>query len=272
MTPSGTIETAATSLIPFQNPSTDSYWTSETIQRLDGIYELGYHYPELPAQPPEDPAALAEAITATIQRLYGPPLSELSNLRSNEADSHVERREWQAVSRIERHAIDGSFMIHFYLGDVPRDPLNFVIPSPGTTSTYVGSNATFASKVADCPQCEHQRDVNHLVTGATSLTRALLYDGVNVNDDEEVQADLKDRLHWRVQKANGEEVPLDSIPSLMVAVTSTPTTVAMDDGIPEWHHNQSMIYPGVTKGKRGGLKHKKKYWHAAAQEEEEEEE
>jgi tyrosinase len=144
-------------------------------------------------------------------------------------------------------------MIYFYPGDVPRDPLNFVIPSPSATSSDVCSNATFASKVADFPQCESQRDVNHLVMGATSLTRVLLGDGINVNDVEAVQAELKDRLHWRVQNANGAEVPLESIPSLMVAVTSTPTTVAKDDGIPDWHHEKSMIYPGVTKGKKGAI-------------------
>ena len=248
---------------------TNTYWTSEAIQHLAGIYELGYHYPELPAQPPQDPAALAVIVAATIRRLYGPPLSEIHSLlpapHDLQAVSHIERHEWQAVSRIERHAIDGSFMIHFYLGDVPKDPLNFVIPQTGAASTYVGSNATFASKVADCPQCELQRDAKHLVTGVTSLTRALLADGVNVNDIEAVQAELKDRLHWRVQKANGEEVPLESVPSLMVAVTSTPTTVGKDDGIPDWHHENSMIYPGVTKDKRQGLERKEEYWHAAAQ-------
>lgn len=271
MTSAGTDETAASALIPFKNPTTSSYWTSEAIRHLAGIYELGYNYPELPAQPPSDPAALAVVVTATIRRLYGPPLSELHGLLPASHDlqtvSHIERHEWQAVSRIERHAVDGSFMIHFYLGDVPQDPRNFVIPGPDAASTYVGSNATFASKVADCPKCEHQHDVKHLVTGVTSLTRALLADGINVNDIEAVKAELKERLHWRVQKANGEEVPLESVPSLMVAVTSTPTTVGKEDGIPEWHHEQGKIYPGVTEDKKQGLKHENKYWHAAAQEE-----
>ncbi|KAF8243730.1 Di-copper centre-containing protein [Wilcoxina mikolae CBS 423.85] len=256
-TDENTPESASTGLVPFKRPVGGEYWTSQEIQHLAGIYQLGYYYPELPPSPPSDPAKLATEVADTVRTLYGPVQAEF-NERIPEGVK-VDRREWQVASRIDRFAVEGSFYVHFYLGDIPDAAGDYVdwVPKDGVKSNYVGSNAVFSSR-SGCANCERQREAGRQVTGVTSLTDVLLALKYDLNDVKGIEERLKKDLNWVVQKANGEVVPLESVPSLMIAVTSTPTKIGKA-GAQEWDNENSVIHEHVTKHRDNGLKDPSKY-------------
>ncbi|KAL7268524.1 hypothetical protein RUND412_008851 [Rhizina undulata] len=264
----GALESKETPLVPFVKPGTGGqYWTSELIQHWDSIYQLGYIYPETKPIPiattPEGRREGRELSSDWIHKLYGPEAGKLVHgapLHAppawRKAKAHT--REWQVTSRIKRFEVEGSFHIHFFLGDVPSDPAEWIKPTE--KNTYVGSNTVFSSRHG-CSKCEKQKQDGKLVTGVVPLTRTLLdrpgdYD---LEDEQEIEEYLKKELHWRVQKANGEEVPLHLVPSLQIAVTSTPVTLEQPfsshgtANLPRWHHEGAKVHPVVTIHRAAGL-------------------
>ncbi|KAF8538721.1 hypothetical protein BDD12DRAFT_884312 [Trichophaea hybrida] len=160
-----TPESASTGLVPFKRPVGSEYWISQEIQHLAG-------------------AEFNESIPEGVR---------------------VDRREWQVASRIDRFAAEGSFYIHFYLGDVPDAAGDYVdwVPKDGVKSNYVGSNAVFSSR-SGCANCERQREAGRQVIGVTSLTDVLLALKYDLNDVKGIEERLKTDLNWVVQKTNGE--------------------------------------------------------------------
>ena len=113
----------------------------------------------------------------------------------------VHRREWLANLRIENFSVDGSFYIHFFLGEFSPDPTNWT-----QDSNLVATHSVFSPAVGKtgCEKCIQDKNVNAIVSGGVSLTNALLERRLKDLEPETVVPYLKDHLEWRVQTVSGE--------------------------------------------------------------------
>lgn len=208
----GTLESAKSNLIPFIEPGTGGdYWTSELIQNWDSIYKLGYYYPETYRFVRAGSEKAQEFTAAWVEKLYGPDSGVQDSkevLRATllrELPPRIQgkayRREWQVASRIKRFEVEGAFHIHFFLGQVPSNSLEWLKPSQN--NTYVGSNSVFIANFG-CAKCDQQKKDEQVVTGIVPLTRTLLHcpTGFDLDDEPTIEAYLTKELSWRVQKVH----------------------------------------------------------------------
>ncbi|KZT38875.1 Di-copper centre-containing protein [Sistotremastrum suecicum HHB10207 ss-3] len=160
----------------------------------------------------------------------------------------IEEHDYIVNILYERFALQGSpFSVHIYIGKDTRvgSIYNFSTPAHSTGTTD------------GCENCRIQEDAHTLATGQVPITHALLQD---VQDDEkplsslnpdEVEAYLTQTLHWKVTKSRGIEVPLESIPSLKVALAVGKGTHFSDEHKLS-HFRDYRILHAVTEGRAGG--------------------
>ena len=112
----------------------------------------------------------------------------------------IHRREWLANLRIENFAVDGSFNVHFFLGEFSQDPANWT-----QDGNLVGTHGVFSVAIGKtgCQNCIQDKETDAVVSGGVSLTNALLERGLSDLEPETVVPYLKDNLEWRVQTVSG---------------------------------------------------------------------
>lgn len=108
----------------------------------------------------------------------------------------IHRREWLANLRIENFAVDGSFFVHFFLGDFSPDPANWT-----QDANLVATHSVFSVAVGKtgCQKCIQDKDADAIVSGGVSLSTALLERQLKDLEPETVVPYLKEHLEWRVQ-------------------------------------------------------------------------
>ncbi|KAJ7611568.1 tyrosinase, partial [Mycena polygramma] len=179
-----------------------------------------------------------------------------ANLASHAPTPHVahhtphdseERKiwEWTARIRVKKYEVGGSFLVLLFLGSVPEDPRHW-----RTSRNFVGAHHVFANSVPErCANCRTNRDAE--VEGFVHLNDGIAeHSGLDSFDPAVVEPYLHNNLHWRVQKAGGEAVDLSNVPSLEVAVFSTPLSHSPGTPFPvpgESHHHRH-----ITHGRPGG--------------------
>nr|XP_036585377.1 tyrosinase precursor [Colletotrichum truncatum]KAF6795274.1 tyrosinase precursor [Colletotrichum truncatum] len=242
--PPGEIQNITTDLKPFYANASGGFWNSAMAR---DTLPFGYSYAETtPVQEKwssEDRARLIE----TINRLYGSSSpSSLSQKRrrilprrGGEAISQIRKgivldeavtdflegpdvvtksinegnlyTEWIANVHVSNGALNGSFAIHFFLGQVPRDiGLWLVAPS------LVGSMNVFAMK---------NMGTGHHMSGTVPLTSALMrmvsagrIKGLGL---DHVKPFLQAFLQVRIVGEDGVEVDVNSLKSLYVHIVSS---------------------------------------------------
>lgn len=113
----------------------------------------------------------------------------------------IHRREWLANLQIENFAVDGSFHVHFFLGEFSDDPANWT-----QDGNLVATHSVFsvAVGVTGCQNCIQDKQSDAVVSGGVSLTNALLEKGLSDLEPETVVPYLKANLAWRVQAVSEE--------------------------------------------------------------------
>ncbi|KAF8171240.1 tyrosinase [Mycena galopus ATCC 62051] len=158
--------------------------------------------------------------------------------------------EWTARIQVKKYEVGGSFLVLLFLGGVPSDPKQW-----RTSPNYVGAHHVFANSVPDrCANCRTHQDAE--TEGFVHLNDGIIeHSGLDSLEPDVVVPYLKRDLHWRVQKAGGEPVDLEKVPSLEVAVFATPLTFPPDSHFPvpgERHHHHEITH-GRQGGSRGGI-------------------
>ncbi|KAI8965927.1 Di-copper centre-containing protein [Daldinia sp. FL1419] len=236
----GQVEDGQTALTPFFVNDTH-FWTSDMVRDHE---VFGYTYAEVANKSRSD-------LVATINKLYGKfsPASIFTgsdrSLRHNNGHTkHSGRhrlhkansiswnsqsssrppletifrggkyREWIANIRVNKHAMDGSFSIHLFLGDVPSDPSSWPV-----APNLIGTHGIFAHKGM------HGRTSDRMVTGTIPITSALVHivtsGKVPSLHAEDAEPFLKSQLQVRVSLANGTIVHPRRVSGLSIRIVSS---------------------------------------------------
>ncbi|KAL8727161.1 MAG: hypothetical protein Q9181_005803 [Wetmoreana brouardii] len=282
----GKIQDQKTRLYPFRHAD-GTFFTSPDVDEWNSTAKFGYRYPEQPATyfENDDAEGLKKFVCRRIIDLLGPQthelpyppvpkeaveevskICELAN-ECKEGTAYMEgafhivpgnyptfdlnaihRREWLANLRIENFAVDGSFFVHFFLGEFSQDPANWT-----QDANLIATHSVFSVAVGKtgCLNCIQDKEADAVVSGGVSLTRALLERQLKDLEPETVVPYLKEHLEWRVQAWSGKHVKSEDLSSLCVTVAAT--IVESPDGpgelpklgVPE-------VFKEITEDKAGG--------------------
>ncbi|KAI1107801.1 Di-copper centre-containing protein [Jackrogersella minutella] len=236
----GETEDSQTALTPFFSNETD-FWTSDAVRDHE---VFGYTYADVANKSRPE-------LVATINRLYGNFSPASMFTRQSGSQRHGKRhdehtinrglyrengvswnsqtsaypptsaifsggkyREWIANIRVNKHAMDGSFSIHLFLGEIPSDPLSWPV-----ASSLAGTLGVFAHSGA------HGRRHDRKVTGTVPLTSALMNMVVSGKVPSlhkgDVEPFLKSNLESRVSLANGTVVDVNEVDGLCISIVSS---------------------------------------------------
>lgn len=105
---------------------------------------------------------------------------------------------------MEKYALEGSFNVHFFMGEYDSDPVNRVYDG-----NLVGTFSIFANNpnTTGCGKCKSDAKDGMIVSASIPLTGALL-DRIPDNSIPELQSlepdtvvpFLNKQLHWRINK------------------------------------------------------------------------
>jgi len=134
--------------------------------------------------------------------------------------------EWLVDIKAEKHASNGDFVVHVFLGR-PQDanPALYILDL-----NHVAAFSTLGQdRKTGCTKCKVDQAARLEVTGQIPLTLALaeryqagLIDGLT---PEVVEPYLAENLHWRVVKGNAQLMQRDQISGLLVGVVTCEVTV-----------------------------------------------
>lgn len=252
-------ENVDTPLTPFRHTNGGD-WTSRDVSSAKSIYQLGYAYPEVPADfASRSDSELADFTRRAVDALYSPQdLEETASLPGETQvsafmamDSNTtsksgittpveagtkKRVEWLATVIFDESEIDGSFTVWLFVGEEPSGSGDQVL----MTKSLVGGCSSFSSK---------KMSKRSVISGAIPLTRALTVEGVTL-DPKDAATYLKDNLHWRIMKGS-EQLDTSALPSLQVQVNAAEVEYSDDPTIlpvyGEWRS-----YYEATAQKAGG--------------------
>jgi tyrosinase len=206
-------------LTPFWNGSTTFYKSTES--EVSDWTKLNYTYPEfvdldgLPENqiklairekvnalygaqnPVESFAAVAPPKDLAPQAFAAAPVSFISLMPSS-ADAAAQASnnftEWYVRIRSKRFEVGVSYTVLIFLGEPPASPSQW-----RTSPNLAGVHAEFVnSHTEGCPNCNVQRDM--VTEGFVSITESLKRRGFEHRPEAEVDAYLKENIHWRIQK------------------------------------------------------------------------
>lgn len=156
--------------------------------------------------------------------------------------------DWTARIRVKKYALQGSFSVLIFLGEVPENPRSW-----RSSPSFVGAHHAFVNSAAEqCENCRNQADL--VIEGFVHLNTAIAQrSGLGSFEPAVVEPYLKRELSWRIQKVNRTAVDLSDVPSLEVVVSATPLTLEPGATFPtpgECHHHHR-----ITAGRPGGSQH-----------------
>ncbi|KAI3343114.1 hypothetical protein F4824DRAFT_485829 [Ustulina deusta] len=265
----GAIEDIQTPLKPFFINDT-SFWTSDMVRDIE---TFGYTYTEVANKTREDVVAAINRLytdysPATIKlRSNRNSLAHADHLVDDQTpktmaqqDSRESRvmawqhksaaplpmnavftvsskgksyREWIANIQVKKHALNCSFLIYLFLGDVPDDTSLWQ-----NLHNLVGSLGVFA---------DHGRSMggeHGKVTGTIPLTSALIHmaaDGHVLSlDPEDVEPFLKSALQLRIALVDGTAISINEVDGLYINIASSVVTVpTTEHQLPKWGEVES---------------------------------
>ncbi|KAI5781541.1 common central domain of tyrosinase-domain-containing protein [Geopyxis carbonaria] len=214
-----------TPLNPFRKAN-GQYFTSQDVSTASSIWGLRYAYPEVPARFSGQSASSLQTFTrGRINALYGPNSAAATRKRQVSDGSLLpnvapaaKRREWLCHIQFDVKELTGhATQIMIFLGNYTSNP-----EERQFDPNFVGAAAAFT------PAMNH---MSKNVTSTVPLTDELEKKVQSLDDLLEVVPYLTKMLKWSVVGADGE-IPLESMPSLKIGVSSAETTYT--DGLPQF--------------------------------------
>ncbi|OAA37887.1 tyrosinase precursor [Metarhizium rileyi] len=261
----GTMQSSESALTPFFATDDGIFWNSDMARSTDAF---GYAYADTFTKS-ELTQDLRDALIKKINIWYGSsspaglmgkttssglsslgakrPMSVVNggasfrpNIRYDAADppaSHIFKEnqytEWVANIKVNVEALDGSFVVHFFLGSPPPNEDDWHL-----APNLVGTVAIFAMN--------RMTGSDSKISGAVPLTWALMkmvaageiYDLT----PEEVQPFLADALYFAVQSSNNSHVDPRQVNGLHIAVASSNVQVPRSQSeLPEWDSSTTRL-------------------------------
>ncbi|EIN06741.1 Di-copper centre-containing protein [Punctularia strigosozonata HHB-11173 SS5] len=269
-------EIANDDLTPFWNGPTTFYKSTEAD--VSTWTDLNYTYPEFVGLEGQSQDQITTAIRNKVNQLYGArpiqanspvaipssvdlasqapvaasPVSFLSLMPPAQAGAQAPAAapthfvEWYVRIRSKRFEIGKSYTILIFLGEPPENPAQW-----RTSPNLAGIHAEFVnSHPQGCPNCNDQRDM--ITEGFVSITESLKHRGFEERPEAEIDAYLKENLHWCIQKSDGSVLSAEDFQSLEIAVLSVPLAVNEADQVLELPAGTLPVHRNVTDGRAGG--------------------
>jgi tyrosinase len=160
--------------------------------------------------------------------------------------------EWITNLKVQKHALDGTFFVHVFLGDFNReDPLTWRF-DPNLVGTFSILGDTVGT---GCKKCQKDREDHLQITGQVPLTLALVerYLAGHIENltPEKVVPYLQTNLHWRVAAASSAERSRGEVADLVVSVISNEVTVPTNDDEFPIYSDEVQVYPECTTARNG---------------------
>lgn len=255
----GDIEDTQTPLKPFFVNDT-SFWTSEMVRNHE---TFGYTYAEVANKTREEVVAAINHLytdyspaTIVLRSKQHPAAHESHQTFKNTAQQHSYKsrvawqhepindlspsalfsanandksyREWIANIEVKKHALNSSFLIYLFLGDVSDDSFSWQ-----NHGNLVGSLGIFAGRGRPAI-AEHGK-----VTGTIPLTSALMRTAsdmiISSLDPVDTEPFLRSNLQLRIALVNGTVVSVDEVDGLRISIVSSTVIVpTTEDELPKW--------------------------------------
>lgn len=156
--------------------------------------------------------------------------------------------EWLINISAPKHALDGTFTVHTFLGPVDEEQVYLWPASPHHVGTFAPLGQPGNTS---CDKCQQDQRDDVRVTGQIPLTLALVERYLNGTLDnlsvDEVERYLQKNLHWRVARGDGTIVNTRSdVRGLVVFVVSNEVTVPKSDGQLPIYAPDVTIHPEIT--------------------------
>jgi len=196
---------------------------------------------------PADTAKIQENIIKKAESVKIPTDRELKDLVEDD-NTYLE---WLVDIKAEKHANNGDFVVHVFLGD-PRDenPTVYIL-----NHNHVAAFTPLGQSVGTgCGKCLVDQAQRIEVTGQIPLTLALaeryqagLLDSLRPAD---IEPFLAKNLHWRVANKNSQLVPRDQIEGLLVGVVTCKVTLPTDGSLFPQYADEVVPRPNATTKKQ----------------------
>jgi tyrosinase len=223
-------------LTPFWN-GPETFWKSTSNAASDWT-RFNQQYPEFVGLAGKTPAERRKAILDTVKQLYGPEqpfftsaqvatgnlMAKASNVVSkvaeqvalsapavpsalsapsapSDANTKISTEvakddllDWFVRVRATRFALGMTYTVLVFLGEPPASEAEW-----RSSSALVGYHTVFVSSRADlCSNCQAQ--AQNIDEGIVRLTQRLRAEGVLSKSEQEIEAYVRQKLRWRVQK------------------------------------------------------------------------
>lgn len=201
-----------------------------------------------PTSADADPASSFAGLLPPVQQLPSvqiPAGRSLSALAKNN-----KYLEWLFNIKAEKHSLGGEYLVHVFLGPVPRDELTHLYTA---SPFHVGTFTPLGQSVdTGCGKCQRDQAARTEITGQIPLTIALveryfagMLDGFSENQVVEY---LKQNLHWEVTDASGarRERERNVVDGLLVGVSSNEVTVPQSRHDLPQYSQEITLYPEIT--------------------------
>ncbi|GAO18366.1 hypothetical protein UVI_02044100 [Ustilaginoidea virens] len=244
----GTVQSSASPLTPFYAGEDGTFWTSDMARSTDAF---GYGYADTIAPPGYDEDVRQDLIRK-INNWYGSASprglmsgaagrlgkgSEPWTRPTSSGPSHYV--EWIANVRVNVEALDGSYVVHFFLGEPPPPPPP---PPPMATTTTTRAGWTLARNLVGSVAIfamDRSTGSRSQISGSVPLTSAIM--GVvsagEVADlsPQSVGPYLASKLRFAVQRSNGSEANPAHVDGLRIHVTTSNVRIpGGETELPEW--------------------------------------
>lgn len=242
--PRGTVMTSTSPLTPFMRFADGTFWTSDDVRTTE---TFGYTYADT------DPGLTARSnfhsdLVRKITDWYGAsgfstgskrlqekdlvrprrsnraplPKSFKPDLKADVAGSPIrnpvkgeEHVQWVANVLVNVEALDGRFGIHFFIGQVPKDPKSW-----STAANRVGT--------VDIVAMNRNTGSREKIKGSVPLTRAMsklvAVDSLSSLDADSAEPFLRRWLSFHILGSDGREIDPTDVAGLWVGVASTMVT------------------------------------------------
>jgi len=187
--------------------------------------------------------SLQHRATSLAQAFSHITLDLAQNLNVNNLD-----RQWSITVLVDRFPTETSFVIDFFMGQVPEDVCSWAT-APNLVATYAqfGPANSTVLHPNGYPSGQVRGEISITHTLAAGVSRGLIAS----LSSEHVVPLLRQALNWRARTPSGVEISLDELSGLSISVSSrslVPSSVR--DGFPvygpvEWQGS-------VVRGKPGG--------------------
>ncbi|TVY83497.1 Tyrosinase [Lachnellula suecica] len=217
-------------LTPFHNPS-GAFWNSDTVRDTK---TFGYAYPETSAGTGVN---VTDQVLKAVNNLYGDKTTNGTDEGIQSRDTTTNHREWIVNLKVDKHALNGSFYVHIFLGPFGADPTTWSF-EPNLAGTYAVLDKFNTVYLPNKP-----------VTGTVPITgvlsKLILTNKLKSLDPPDIEPYLTANLKYRVTLLDNTLIGNGDVPSLTVSVISAPVTQPQTDTeLPSW--GQTMVHMNIS--------------------------